>query len=244
MTTTPTSCAYHPDRAAVDSCFQCQKAICAECREAVAGRSMCQNCIAEIRNRVVGQPAASAAPVGATYAGAATPPPYPGAGATSVPPLPSLGTDPATPPSPPYGYGAAQSGVPGVAAAYRPAPPALTGGRVFAGMALGFVVGLVTMILWVVLVVVTGFNIVFAAIGVGYATGWAVWKGCGQGGKTPSLIAGVLGLLFSLLGVLITHLPELVSHTFRPWSIIFSLLCVGYGTLQAYNAPQNFDSKV
>ena len=84
-----TPCFNHPTVAAVGSCVQCGTPGCAQCLQQVAGKTVCQRCVAAIRARLEPQvPPAAPAPgaYGSPYGGPATgfAPPY--APAQAAPP--------------------------------------------------------------------------------------------------------------------------------------------------------------
>src|SRR5436309_3421888 len=54
-------CYSHPGAAATATCIACEKPICAECREEVAGHTMCHSCVAATQERLSAD-AAPAAP--------------------------------------------------------------------------------------------------------------------------------------------------------------------------------------
>lgn len=60
-------CAVHPGVTAVDTCIKCQRAICAGCRQIVAGHAMCEFCVNAAQQQLqtpATMPGFSAAPPG------------------------------------------------------------------------------------------------------------------------------------------------------------------------------------
>jgi hypothetical protein len=58
------SCYRHPEAAEVATCIACKQAICAECREEVAGHPMCPPCVAAAQERLAASPAPVASAAG------------------------------------------------------------------------------------------------------------------------------------------------------------------------------------
>lgn len=106
-------CMLHTDRPATALCTECQRPLCQECTQNVAGKPVCQNCLAAIRSRVATQLNAEArsAPPAQPLPSQPAPPPY-GAPGTAYPPG---GQAPVTPP-----YGAPRTDLAGNA--YAPPP--------------------------------------------------------------------------------------------------------------------------
>ena len=114
-----------------------------------------------------------------------------------------------------------------VAAAAISGPPSAL--RLLAGFALGAVLGLVGVVLWVLGVALfKGFNISLFAIGVGWLAGFGVLKGCGRGGIVPAILGAVLALAATLLGSYVT------TGGFG-W---FTWLCVAIGVYEGYIQPR------
>lgn len=59
------TCYYHPDAPAADTCVQCGMAICQNCRERVAEKTVCRKCVGAVRARLEQQMAAGGPPTGA-----------------------------------------------------------------------------------------------------------------------------------------------------------------------------------
>lgn len=209
-------CAYHSERAAVDRCANCGASVCAECRTEAAGQSICRRCDEAIRARIASEldssTSSSGNPASATAAAAAAPLTEAAEG---------FPTGPVSNTPPPVG--SAASAPPG----YAVAPAPLTAGRIALGIALGLIVGLVSLVVWVLLVHAIPFNLSLFAIAMGWLIGFAVVKGCGQGGTVPAAIGGVLSLLFIVPGSLLT------SGAW--WFIVF---CVGFGVYEGYSVPR------
>jgi hypothetical protein len=47
-----TNCFYHPDRTAMGNCTECRQPICLGCETQTAGKTVCQQCVAAIRQRI------------------------------------------------------------------------------------------------------------------------------------------------------------------------------------------------
>src|SRR5262245_46386671 len=99
-------CYSHPGAAAAATCIACEKPICAECREELAGHAMCHACVAATQARLSADtaPTASETPAAAAAAvqadGQPVVPPVPtlaaaGAPATAATPMPTLIEPPA-----------------------------------------------------------------------------------------------------------------------------------------------------
>jgi hypothetical protein len=139
----------------------------------VAGKSVCQNCVAAIRARVSGEANVSGANV------MAPPAPYSYSAGTS---------------SSEYAYQPAVSTVDEVEDLH--APPTAFG--FLAGSGLGLLAGVICAFLYSKFIFATHFNIAYIAIGVGFVIGYAVVFGAKRGGFIPGLMAGGISL-FSLL---------------------------------------------
>jgi hypothetical protein len=175
--TTSQGCAYHPDRPSAGSCSECQQPICLGCQMQIAGKTVCQQCVSAIRQRVAGEVAAGSAPVPAS-------PPYAYAPAASAA---SAGT-------------AYQDTAP----AYRPAMEAMSARHVFGGLALGFLAGLAGLAAWIAFVYFTEWNLALIAIGIGWLIGIASVKGAGgRGGNVVAMISAILAFIFCGAGVLL-----------------------------------------
>lgn len=168
--TTTAICAYHHDRNAADTCVECGKAICEECRTTVADKSVCRPCVENIRSRV-------AAEMNAPSSG----------GMTAAPP--QQGNVVPTPaPSDAPGAGAV--------AAMRAVPEEpLRLSRLLVGLALGLVVGLIGALIYDKFVFYTNIQFGLVASFIGFAVGFAVLMGVGRGGLVPALLGGALALL-------------------------------------------------
>ncbi|MBC8102507.1 MAG: hypothetical protein H7Z41_07945 [Cytophagales bacterium] len=59
LTTTSENCAVHPDRPSAGDCAECGQPACLGCQMTVAGKTVCQSCVAAIRARVAGEMNAS-----------------------------------------------------------------------------------------------------------------------------------------------------------------------------------------
>ncbi len=55
-------CYYHPDTPAVDTCVQCGMPICQQCRDRVAEKTVCRNCVGAVRARLEQQMATGGPP--------------------------------------------------------------------------------------------------------------------------------------------------------------------------------------
>jgi hypothetical protein len=139
----------------------------------VAGKSVCQNCVAAIRARVSGEVNAAGAQV------MAPPAPYSySAGST--------GTE--------FAYQPVVSTVADVEDLH--APPSAMG--LLAGSGLGLLAGVICAFLYSKFIFLTHFNIAYIAIGVGIVIGYTVVFGSKRGGFIPGMTAGAISL-FSLL---------------------------------------------
>lgn len=171
---TPQNCAYHPDRPSAGNCSECHQPTCFGCQMTVAGKTVCQNCVAAIRTRVSsnlpasGTPAATSGPDYNYYSG-------------------TSGSE--------YSYKPVISTAEDVEDLH--APPTATG--FLAGSALGLVAGVACAFLYEKFIFLTGINISYIAIGVGVAIGWAVVFGAKRGGFVPAMMAGGITLLSLLL---------------------------------------------
>lgn len=168
------SCFYHPAQAAEATCVECGMPICSQCRETVADKTVCKQCVGKMRARVERELAVS-----------------PNAG-----PLPAqMGQQPtASPgvwPPPPMAVGSAPQ-------AMQAAAPNV--GRILAGVGLSVVLGLIGTVLWVAITYFAHFELSLVAIGVGWLCGWGALKGCGQGGKVAAIIGAVAALGTTLIG--------------------------------------------
>lgn len=103
----------------------------------------------------------------------------------------------------------------------------------FGGIALGVILGSIAatigIILWVGLVMLTKFQIGFAAMGVGALIGWMVKLGVRKPGKTAGTISMVIALIAMGTGCLITNWGST-----NPISILFTLLFVYFGVKWSY----------
>jgi hypothetical protein len=152
----------------------------------VAGKSVCQNCVAAIRARVSGEVNAAGTQV------MAPPAPYSySAGST--------GSE--------YAYQPAVSTVADVEDLH--APPSAMG--LLAGSGLGLVAGVICAFLYSKFIFLTHFNIAYIAIGVGIVIGYAVVFGSKTGRIYPGMTAGAISL-FSLLLTRFMLLNEYASR--------------------------------
>ena len=213
------TCAYHPDRAAAETCSSCEQAICSGCKMDVAGKSVCQRCVAAIRAQVASQiqPLGETAAV-ASAAAVQQPAAYPPQAAYAPPA--------AYPPPVAYSPPAAYTPYPPASAA-----PAMGVGHVLGGLALGLLAGVISTAIWVAVVWSVHINIAFCAVGIGIVIAIATMKGAGgRGGNVVALISGIVGFVCCGLGALLTS-----SGT--GYGVLFSLLCVFLGVKQAYTMP-------
>lgn len=167
------SCFYHPAQAATATCVQCGMPICEQCRETVADKTVCKQCVGKMRARVEREIAAN--PAGAAFPGQAGQSALQG-GVWPPPPRAGMGAPVVVPPA-----------APGV-------------GRMLAGLGLSVVLGLVGAVAWVAIVYFSHYDLSLVAIGVGWLCGWGALKGCGQGGKTAAVIGAVAALGTTLIG--------------------------------------------
>lgn len=168
------SCFYHPAEPATASCVQCGMPICEQCRETVADKTVCKQCVGKMRARVEQELAAN--PAASTLLPYAGQPPPAAPGVWPPPPM-------------------------AVAASSVALPPAAPGvGRILAGVGLSVVLGLIGTALWVAITLAMHFELSLVAIGVGWLCGWGALKGCGQGGKAPAIIGAVAALGTTLIG--------------------------------------------
>src|SRR5579883_778479 len=91
-------CYQHPDQLATATCAECQRPICSQCAQTVAGRAVCASCVAAIRARVGNE--LNAQPPAASSSAIPVSVPKPAAGIPMNVPRPN------SPPAPPaYGAG-------------------------------------------------------------------------------------------------------------------------------------------
>lgn len=179
-------CFYHPAQAATAACVQCGMPICDQCRETVADKTVCKQCVGKMRARVERETAA------------------PMAGAAQPQMGQPVSTAPGVWPPPPMAGTAAPRAV-------TPAAPGV--GRILAGVGLSVVLGLVGTALWLAVVYYSHRNILWLAIGVGWLCGWGALKGCGQRGKTAAIVGGVVALVTTLLASVLINvgMPDFFS---------------------------------
>lgn len=101
--------------------------------------------------------------------------------------------------------------------------------RLIAGAALGLLLGIVGVVVWVVAVALIKFDISLFAVGVGWLAGFGVVKGCGRGGAVPAILGAVIALAATLSGAfLLTG-----GHPgFFQW------FCVAVGVYEGYVVPR------
>jgi hypothetical protein len=215
-TDTNTNCFYHPERSSLESCTECRQPICLSCLSQVAGKTVCQNCVNAIRQRVASEMTEG------TVAPSTVPPPPP-------PPHPSA----------PYMY-ASTTQENGVYQPYAPPVPypthpteAMGIKHVFGGFGLGFLAGLVGLIAWVAFVYITNFNIALLAVALGWLIGVATTKGAGgRGGNVVAIMSAIMAFFFCGIGFLL-----FLGDGAQAWDWIFGLLCLFFGVQQAYKTP-------
>ncbi len=173
VSTDARNCVNHGERPSAGNCTECRQPICFGCQMMVAGKSVCQNCVAAIRARVSGEINTSGAEV-------------------MAPPAPysySAGTTGSA-----YAYQPVVSTVAEIEDLH--APPSALG--LLTGSGLGLLAGVICAFLYSKFIFATHFNIAYIAIGVGVVIGYAVVFGSKRGGFIPGITAGAISV-FSLL---------------------------------------------
>ncbi len=155
----PEPCFYHPAVPSVASCVQCAMPICDECREEVAGKSVCKRCVGSIRTRLEQQMAASPPPPQSAPVG------QPG----YAPPLSGA-----------QAYGAPAAVV---------APQKLEPSRLVIGLVLAAVVAIIGAIVIEKIYVGLHFGLSLLYVAQGYAIGWAIHRMTGRGGPGLAVAA-------------------------------------------------------
>lgn len=186
---TASTCVNHADRPATTRCNHCQSPLCAACTFIFQGKEVCATDNAALRSGTATAPAPMPAYAQSSFAPAS---PSPSSMANAV---------------------GAYVPPPQLAATLAPGQGGLTFGGVFAGIGLGFVIGLVATIAWIAIIAAIHFNIGYFAAGIGWAIGWGVVTGCKQGGTVPAIISGVLSLLFIGIGSVIVYngMPSIIG---------------------------------
>ncbi len=177
------------------------EAVCAEC-----ARPICAECRQTVADKTV-----CASCVAAIRARVA---------AEMTPPAPAVGVVNSWSPAaaPPVGT------VFPAAVGERPSIP-----RLIAGAALGLLLGIVGVAVWVLAVALIKFDISLFAVGVGWLAGFGVVKGCGRGGAVPAIIGAVIALIATLSGAfLLTN-----GHPG-----LFQWFCVAVGVYEGYVVPR------
>ncbi|MES2459517.1 MAG: hypothetical protein V4671_02980 [Armatimonadota bacterium] len=167
------NCVNHQERPSAGECTECHQPICFGCQMTVAGKTVCQNCVAALRARVsssVPNPAATVPAQGPDYNY------YSGTSGSE------------------YSYKPVISTVEDVEDLH--APPSAVGFLI--GSGLGLAAGVFCAYLYAKFIFATHMNITYIAIGVGFVIGWAVVFGSKRGGFIPGMAAGGI-TLFSLL---------------------------------------------
>jgi hypothetical protein len=185
----------------------------------VAGKSVCQRCVAAIRARIAAETPVAAAPIPSVAA------PMPLPAPVAPPPSSGYSVPGAYAPPPAPGFAAPQvvAGRPVAVAAVR---PPMNVGNYLAGICLGVLAGTIGTVAWVALVCLIKFNLSLLAIGDGMLIGLAVIKGTGgRGGQKVAILSAIIALVFLGIGALLTS------------SAIFGVFCVFFGVLQAYQTP-------
>lgn len=203
------TCAFHPDRPAVDACARREEPICAECRTMVAGKPVCRRCVEEVRQEVLREQ--ETAPQGRMY----------------VPPIAATSSN-----TEQQDNGAfPQMQRVATATAAGPVSPL----QLLAGIGLGLAAGLISTIAWVALVAAIKWNFSLFAVGVGWLIGFAVVKGTGRGGVAPAVVGGVLSLLFVGVGSWLTRSAGDAGIIFGLG--FFELFCIGFAVYEGVIIP-------
>ncbi len=216
ITDTNTNCFYHPERPSAGRCTECQQPLCLGCQMQVAGKTVCQQCVSAIRQRIAGEMGQGATPTQSA------------------------------PPPPPYAYAQTTQNTAdtGVYQPYAPtfnAPIESMGVKhVLGGLGLGFLAGVVGLIGWIAFVYFTKSNLALIAIGIGWLIGIASVKGAGgRGGNVIAIISAILALIFCGGGLLLFSIGVDGGSA---WHWIFSLACLVYGVQRAYITPMAADN--
>jgi hypothetical protein len=182
----------------------------------IAGKTVCQQCVSAIRERVAAEMTA-AGPVAAAQA---VSPGLPGTPSYAVAPVPVES---------------------GVYQPYTPPIPAHTEAigikHVFGGFALGFLAGIAGLVAWFAVVYFLSWNFGLFAIGVGWLIGVGTVKGSGgRGGNVVAIMSALLAFFFCGIGVL----PSFMEGDL--WGLVFGLFCLFFGVQQAYKTPMTVEN--
>jgi hypothetical protein len=179
-------CAYHPDRAALSSCTECNTPVCRECETLIKGKPVCQRCVANIKAKVEAELGTPAAPVAA-----AVPP----AGAS---PYDTTYGSPA---------GATHSGrVGSQGTVYTPPSPLVEEvdgpGRLLLGLLAATIVATVGS----VIILKIHFHVNFMLSWVYVLLGGGVGVACATVGKSPGFVSGFFSAIATMVGLLVGHI--------------------------------------
>lgn len=178
-------CLHHADRAATATCHACRSPLCSACTFVFKGQEACEKCNVTLR---AGGTVAPTAAYGQPNPWAAPPPPAPAAA--------NFGQQVVG------GYAPAQEGRPAPGTLGPPVAIGLTVGRIFAGIGLGALFGVLGAALWIAVLVSTHIEFGLLASAIGWAVGFGVHKGCREGGVVPAALGAVLAFLSLMLGFL------------------------------------------
>jgi len=101
--------------------------------------------------------------------------------------------------------------------------------RLIAGAALGLLLGIVGVVVWVLAVGLIKTDISLFAVGVGWLAGFGVVKGCGRGGAVPAIIGAVIALIATLSGAFLLT---------KGHPGLFQWFCVAVGVYEGYVVPR------